>query len=106
MTDVYRKIYQAQLSTTAAVTAYTVPAATSSIVKSIRVVNTTATAATFKMWQGGTADANVILPATSIDAGGFGEFEGVLTMAAADTLSVQAGTASALTVTIHGLEIT
>jgi hypothetical protein len=105
MADSYKRIYQGQLATASGVV-YTVPSGTQAIIKSIRVVNTSATATTVKLWNGGSADSNVILPPTSIDAGGFAEFDGTLTLAAADTIAAQAGAATSLTMTIHGLELT
>lgn len=104
MADSYKRIYQGQLATASGVV-YTVPSGTQAIIKSIRVVNTSATATTVKLWNGGSADSNVILPPTSIDAGGFAEFDGTLTLAAADTIAAQAGAATSLTMTIHGLEV-
>lgn len=106
MAETFKKLYQGQVPSTAT-TLYTVPASTSSVVKSMRIVNTsTTTSITIKLWNGGTTDAYVILPATSIDAGGFAEFEGTFTMAAADTLAGQAGSASSITLTVWGVEIT
>ena len=104
MPETYKKLYQGQLGSSAG-TLYTVPSSTQTIVKSIRVVNTDSSARTAKLWHDGTADANVILPACSISAGGWGEFDGVITLEAADTLSGQASVASKVTVTIYGLEI-
>lgn len=104
MADSYKRIYQGQLAASSGVV-YTVPSGTQAIIKSIRVVNTSATATTVKLWNGGSADSNVILPPTSIDAGGFAEFDGTLTLAAADTIAAQAGAATSLTMTIHGLEV-
>lgn len=104
MPENYKKIYQGQLSNTAG-TLYTVPSATQTIVKAIRIVNTDASARTAKLWHDGTGDANVILPTCEIKAGGWGEFDGVITLEAADTLSGEASVASKLTVTIYGLEI-
>lgn len=105
MADTYKRIYQGQLSTSSGVV-YTVPSGTQAIIKSIRIANTSASSTTVKLWNGGSADSNVILPATSIDAGGFGEFDGTLTMTAADTLVAQAGANSSITMTVYGLEIT
>jgi hypothetical protein len=106
MADTYKKLYQGTLSTASGV-AYTVPSGTQAIVKSMRIVNYHATTATtIKLWQGGSADSNVILPATTVDAGGFAEFDGTLTMAAADTIVAQAGAATSITLTIYGLELT
>jgi len=89
--------------------------ATSTIVKSIRLVNTsTTTATTIKLWHHSSntittvssADLPyVILPAISIDAGGFAEFDGTLTMASGETLYAQAGLAT-ITVTVYGVQLT
>lgn len=107
MADTYKRLYQGVAGTTAAA-AYTVPGSTSAIVKSMRIVNYSGAAATIKLWHGtgGAADANVILPEVSVDAGGFAEFDGTLTMAAADIIYAQAGTVTSITLTIYGLEIT
>ena len=105
MPESYKRIYQGQL-TTSATAVYTVPSATDTIIKSIRIANTTANSTTVKLWNGGSGDANVILPAVTIDAGGFAEFDGTLTMNAADTLHAQAGANSTLTMSVYGVEIT
>lgn len=104
MPENYKKLYQGQLSSAAA-TLYTVPSATQTIIKGIRIVNTDTSDRTVKLWHDGTADTNLILPATTIKAGGWGEFDGVITMETADTLSGEASVASKLTVTIYGLEV-
>lgn len=106
MADTYKKLYQGTLTTASGVV-YTVPSGTQAIVKSMRIVNYHAsTATTIKLWQGGSADSNVILPATTVDAGGFAEFDGTLTMAAADSIVAQAGANTSITLTIYGLELT
>jgi hypothetical protein len=106
MADTYKKLYQGTLSTASGV-AYTVPSGTQTIIKSMRIVNYHAsTSTTIKLWQGGSANSNVILPATTIDFGGFAEFNGTITMAAADTIAAQAGANSSITLTIYGLELT
>lgn len=105
MPEAFKLLYQNQVPSSAT-TLYTVPSATSTLVKTMRIVNTSASAATIRIWQNGTGDANAILPATSIDAGGFAEFEGTFTLGASDFISAQAGTASAITLTIWGVEIT
>lgn len=107
MAESYKVLDQRQVPATAT-TVYTAPSSSgaSTIIKNMRIVNTSASATTIKIWQGGTADANVILPAVSIDAGGFAEFDGTITMAASTTLSAQAGAATSITLTIYGLEVT
>ena len=105
MADTYKKLYQGTVSTASGV-AYTVPSGAQTIVKSMRIVNYHAsTATTIKLWQGGSDNSNIILPPTTVDAGGFADFDGTLTMAAADTIVAQAGAASSIAVTIYGLEL-
>jgi hypothetical protein len=101
----WRKLYQGQPGTSAT-TLYTVPGATAAIIKHIRVTNPTGTDRTIKLWHDGTANANVILPAATVLAGGWAEFDGNILMEAADTMSGQASAATALTVTIYGDEVT
>ena len=107
MADKYLKLYQGQLPTTAAAV-YTVgaTAGTYVIIKSIRIANPTAAAVWVKLWHDGLTDPFLILPQTYIDAGGFAEFDGTFTMEPSDTLGAQAGTTTALTMTVYGLEIT
>lgn len=105
MADTFKKLYQGQPGT-GATTLYTVPASTSAIVKHITVSNPTGASRTVKLWQSGTADTNVILPTATILAGGWAEFDGTVTLAAADTISGICDAATALTVTIHGDEVT
>ena len=68
--DAFRVLAQGQLPSAIA-TLYTVPAATSAIVKSIHLVNTTAGTVTASLTVKGTAAANQILPPCSILAGGW-----------------------------------
>jgi hypothetical protein len=105
MSDAFRKLYQGQVPASAT-TLYTVPAVTTAIVKHIRAVNGTASDRTLKLWHDGTADANLILPAATIVAGGWAEFDGNILMEAGDTLSGQASVATAITVTVYGDEVT
>jgi hypothetical protein len=105
MAEAFKKLYQGQVPSSAT-TLYTVPGSTQAIIKHIRVVNPTGTARTIRLWHDGTADSNAILPPVSIGAGEWAEFDGAILAEAADTISGQAAAASAITVTIYGLEIT
>lgn len=109
MADTYKVLYQGQLST-ASGAVYTVPSGTQAIVKTMRVVNTNTAAATVSMWHlpsgtSTTSNSTAILPSTSIDAGGFAEFEGTMTMETGSKIAALAGTATSITLTIYGLEI-
>ncbi len=106
MADAFKKLAQAELAQAASTTTlYTVPAATEAIIKHIRAVNTTAGAVTVKLWHDGTADVNLILPEVEIEAGAWGEFDGAILMETGDTLVGQSDTATAVTVTVYGDEV-
>lgn len=105
MPETYKRIAQTQPGTSAA-TVYTTPASTQTIVKHIRIVNTDTLPRWVKLWQAGTADSNLILPQTSIPAGGWAEFDGTICLSAAETISASAEVASKVTLTIEGVEIT
>lgn len=107
MAETFKKLAQAQAGTSAA-TLYTSPASAgnSTIIKSIRIVNTDTSARWVKLYQAGTADSNLILPQTTIPAGGWAEFNGSLVMSNNETLSSQGEVASKLTITVSGVEIT
>ena len=105
MAETYKKLAQGQLPSSAG-TIYTVPSGTSTIIKHIRLVNTDSSARTARLYHDGTTDATTILPAASIEAGGWAEFEGTIVMEAADTLAGLGSVASQVTYTIYGLELT
>jgi len=104
VTDTFKKLAQAQPGVAAA-TLYTVPAATQTVVKQIRAVNTGTVPASIKLWHDGVADVNVILPPVTLQPGEWGEFDGLIVGEAADTFSGLASVAATITVTMYGLEI-
>lgn len=67
----FRILYQGQ-PPAAGATLYTVGAGFQHLIRSISIVNPTAAARTIKLWAKGNADSNVILPAITLEAGGFG----------------------------------
>lgn len=72
--------------------------------KKILIVNTdTVNAKTIKLGIGGTATGNLITPVLTIDAGGFAEWDGLLTLTGVETLNADAS-ASGLTITVSGLD--
>jgi hypothetical protein len=92
---------------TAETTQYTVPAATSAILREIVVANVTGSPVTFefsKVASGGTAGAaNRLIPAVSIPALTTVSFTYEEVMATGGFMSTKAGTAAALTVTCSGV---
>jgi hypothetical protein len=84
-------------------TVFTGTAAHRYTLKHIRLVNTTGASITVKLGIGGIAAANLILPATPIDAGGFAEFDGLLILVGTETLQANAS-ATGVTITVAGLD--
>jgi hypothetical protein len=99
---------------TSATTLYTAPANTANQpapyataeVKSITLANTTANAATITIGINGTAAANQVIPAISINGNDVKVLDGLnWALNANDTLQALQGTSGAITVTISGIEI-
>ena len=105
-----KNLGQAEIANGSNTTLYTVPASTVAIVKDIQIVNTTGTAATITIWidpDGTTADdTTAIIKDWSVPANDFLHWSGFKVMTATATIKATAGTASAITVTIDGAEIT
>lgn len=105
MTDTYKKLYQGQLGTSASAI-YTVPGATEAIISSIVIVNCdNVSTHTVDLFTDGSAEANRILPTTTLEAGERITLNERMTLAAASTINGKADAGSEVTVTIFGLEI-
>ena len=105
MPDAYKKLYQGQPGNTAATLA-TVPASTTWIIRHIRVVNTRTSEDTIELWHDGTTDANKILGSVAIPADGTYTEDCFICAETGDTIAGKATTASEVTVTLYGVEIT
>lgn len=115
MPETFKTLYRGQPGTTST-ELYQAPTAAgnSAIIKHIRIVNTSSTTAySIQLNHSSAASntagtANIILPAVSIDASGFAELDGLITMGASEKIwgIVGAGGANTITVTIYGAEIT
>lgn len=103
-----KQLAQSCVASTTETTVYTVPGATTTIVKQIVCANVTASAATTSISivaSGGTAGVtNRILEQVSIPANSTVSFDLSQVMAAAGFISIKQGTASAITTTISGVE--
>jgi len=74
--ETYKVLYQGQLAAAAA-TLYTVPASTTAMVRSISVVNTSASATqTFQLFRGGLVGANAITPLLALPISGSAHSDG------------------------------
>jgi hypothetical protein len=105
VTDTFKKLYQGQPGTGAAAL-YTCPAATTAIIRHIRVVNNDTQARLITLWDGGSADSNAILPATSVPKGGVLELDVFVVVGAGVAIQGKADAAAKVTVTMYGVEIT
>lgn len=104
--DSYTLIHQSQIAATIA-TLFTVTGGHQYIIKHMTVINNDTVARTFGLYRQGTAAANVITPPNmSIPAGGMAEWDGTMSMDAAETFRAVASVASMLTITIDGDDIT
>ena len=113
MAETFKHLAQGKVVHTgnaAAQTLHTSPSGTTTMVGHIRIVNNHSAAVTFTLSHGGlsTADnAFIILPALSIEAGGWAEFTGSIILDAGDKLYGIANTEStSITYNIYGLEVT
>jgi hypothetical protein len=113
MADTFKHLAQGQLlssgdsPSTAQQLLYEAPAGTTAIVGHIRLANLHgSTARTAKLWQNGVADTNIVLPALSIESGGWAEFTGSIILDAGDILYGVANAGTSVTYNIYGLEVT
>jgi hypothetical protein len=105
--DNFKLLHQSQITTTAAAL-YTVPANHETIVKYITVVNNDDEALWFTLFHTtGTTynETTTIIPEATLPAGGWAEFDGIITMDASDIIGGDAEQGSEITITIYGDEI-
>ena len=105
--DNFKLLHQSQITTTAGAL-YTVPANHETIVNNIMVVNNDTSTQWFTLFHttGTTYTvATTIIPAATLPAGGWAQFDGTITMDAADIIGGDVETASKVTITIYGDEI-
>ena len=106
---VYKIVGQAAPATTANVDLFTTASGHHNIVSSLVIANVTATAATARVYAriGGATAAvsNAIMYDVPIAANSTNAFTLGISLNAADVLTVQSGTGSALTFTAFGVEI-
>jgi len=106
-TDNFKLLFQGQITVTAG-KLYEVPASHEAIIKYMTVVNNHSSTLWFTLFHTtGTTytAATTIIPAATLPAGGWAEFDGTITMDAADIIGGDAETGSLVTITIYGDEI-
>lgn len=109
MANTYKILGQALPADTAVAAAYTVPAATQAIISTISVTNVTGSASDINIYvvpSAGTAGVgNALVYAAELGANTLQAFTLGITLGAADNISVQSGTGSAVTYQVFGQEI-
>lgn len=104
MSNVYKKLAQGTLGTSPAVL-YTVPSGSQAVIRKITLASVSSSDCWAKLFDGGSADGNVILPQVTIDANGFAEWTGgAMTLFGGGTIEGVAEAASSITYTIYGME--
>lgn len=100
MTFTESQIAQGQPTDTNNLTLFT--ASSKTVVKSIRICNTTSSDATFRIFVGGTAVSNALYYDVNLPANQTTSDDGFLVLETSDTIVVQTGTANSITFTISG----
>jgi hypothetical protein len=104
MADLLKRIVGPSAVASGTSTLFTGTAGHTYSIKHIRIINTdSANAKTIVLGIGGVAAANQILPTVTIEAGGWAEWDGLLTMEGTETLQANAS-ATGLTITVSGLD--
>jgi hypothetical protein len=108
-TTTYKILGQAAPADTSNANLITVGASKSQIVSTLNIANTTATAATVRVFAriagAAAAASNALLYDITIDGNTTATFTLGITLAATDVITVQTGTANALTFTAFGTEL-
>ena len=104
MADTLKRLAGPSQLASSSTTVYTVPAATTTVLRNIRVVNTTAGAVTFTMSIGADAAGTRIYNAYSVAANDLYDWSGCIVLGAAETLRAYASAATSLTLTVSGVE--
>jgi len=105
MADTAKRLSGPTALTTSAVTQYTVPASTTTILRSIHAANETATVATFTLSIGTDGAGKRLFMALPIGGNDAFDWTGFIVLAAGEVLQALAGTAAAITLTTSGVEV-
>jgi hypothetical protein len=105
MPETYKRLAAATVGVTKTVV-YTVPGATSVIVKGMKVVALLPTSQKITIFHNSGAVEMRLLYVMPIDGLGQAEWDGTLCLATGDTISVQADIAAAFEFSMYGLEVT
>jgi hypothetical protein len=104
MADTLKRLSGPASLTNSAATVYTVPGATTAVIRDINVANTTGSAATFTLSIGADAAGKRLFSAVSIPANSTLQRTGSIVLAATEVVQAYSGTNAALTLTLSGVE--
>lgn len=102
--DTLKRLSGPTLLTAVAATQYTVPAATTTSVRNIHAANNTTQPATFTLSIGADAAGTRFFPAVTVQPNDVYDWQGLLVLNPAEIVQAYSGTASALILTMSGIE--
>lgn len=106
MADTLKRLGGPTALSGSAATIYTVPSATTTTIKAIRVANETGSAATLTISVGTDGANKRFIYGLPVPANGDYDWNGTLVLAAGEVIQAYSGTANALTIMISGVETT
>lgn len=104
MADTLKRLSGPTLLTAAAATLYTAPASTITSVRSIHIANESAATATCTISIGADGPGKRLFYQVPVYVGDVLDWAGLVVLAAGEALQAYSGTASALTLTVSGIE--
>lgn len=106
MPDTLRRLSGPALLSAVAATVYTVPAATTTVVRSVHVANTGAASALFTLSIGADAAGTRLYSRILIPPGGTLDWNGLYVAVAGEIIQAFSSVADILTLTMSGIEVT
>jgi hypothetical protein len=100
-----KTFYQGALSGTGVDVLYTAGAGVQGLIRSLRLINTSAGSLTVSLWNGAADDAHALLDGVALAAGEWADFDGVLVIEPTISLRAEASGAG-VTLSAHGAEVT
>jgi hypothetical protein len=110
MADTYKRLNTTTtFSSGAGTTIYTVPGATTALVRKVQVINPGSSAGTVKLHHvpsgGAAGNGNIILPTVSLGVNEHGVDEAPFAMATGDFIVAVGDGTNTITINIHGIEV-
>jgi hypothetical protein len=106
MADTAKRLVGPSLLTASEQTLYTVPAATTAILRGLRVANNSTSTVTLTVSIGADAAGTRLYSSFDLLAKSVHDWSGFLVLAAGETLRGYAGTANQLVISVSGVEVT